>query len=89
MEVDINTDKEIQELKTKRDELRLKAHLLEADAKDKWDGLEQKWNQLEGKMNSAKQEAAQAGGDVKAAASLLMKELKEGYESVKAVLQSK
>lgn len=78
---------DLRELATKleqqRDELRLKAALGKAEAREEWDELEEKWDRLKGKLRAAGEEADDASDDVKAAASLLMEELKKGYAKIR------
>jgi uncharacterized protein YjbJ (UPF0337 family) len=78
---------ELRELATKleqqRDELRVKVALAKAEAGDEWDELEDKWDRLNGKLRAAGEEADDASDDVKAAASMLMEELKKGYERIR------
>ena len=50
-------------LRTDRDELRVKAHLAGAEAKEEWEKLEHKWNEIESRMKSAGLEARDASGE--------------------------
>jgi len=70
-------------LERQRDELRVKAALAKAEARDEWDELEDKWDRLKGKLRAAGEEADDASDDVKAALSMLMEELKKGYERIR------
>ena len=70
-------------LERQRDELRVKAALAKAEARDEWDELEDKWDRLKGKLRAAGEEADDASDDVKAARSMLMEELKKGYERIR------
>ncbi len=78
---------DLRELATKleqqRDELRLQAALGKAEAREEWDELEEKWDRLKGKLKAAGEEADDVSDDVKAAASMLMEELKKGYEKIR------
>ena len=73
----------VAKLAQQRDELRVKAALGKAEARDEWDELEDKWDRLKGKLRAAGDEADEASEDVKAAASMLMEELKKGYERIR------
>jgi uncharacterized protein YjbJ (UPF0337 family) len=75
-----------QRLERQRDELRVQAHLAKAEAREEWEELEEKWEQLKGKLRTAGEEADDASDDVKAAASLLMDELKKGYDRIRSRL---
>ena len=70
-------------LERQRDELRVQAHLAKAEARDEWEELEEKWEQLKGKLRNVGEQADEASDDVKAAASLLIDELKKGYERIR------
>lgn len=70
-------------LERQRDELRVQAHLAKAEAREEWEELEEKWEQLKGKLRRVGEEADDASDDVKAAASLLMDELKKGYDRLR------
>ena len=76
-------DRLVEDLKAERDELRLKMHLAQADARDQWDEMEKKWRQLEGKLASAGREAGAAGKDIGAAADLLAEQLAAGYRRIR------
>lgn len=79
-------DRLVGELQTQRDELKVRLHLAKADAKDEWEKLEKKWEHLRGRLDVVGAEAKDAGKDVLAATRLLAREIKEGYERVRALL---
>ena len=70
-------------LERQRDELKVKIHLAKMEAAEEWNELERKWDSLAGKLKAAGEEAGDAAGDVKTAASLLVEELKTGYERIR------
>lgn len=70
-------------LRTDRDELRVKAHLAGAEAKEEWEKLEHKWNEIESRMKSAGLEARDASGDVKSAVEMLVDELGVAYRKIR------
>ena len=70
---------EFEKLKQRRDELRVQLDLGKKEARAAWDELEGKWAQLEGRLKVLKREAKDAGGDVAAAAEVLLKEVKDGF----------
>lgn len=85
--MDRNDMKELAaKLEQQRDELRVKAALGKAEAREEWEELEEKWERLMGKLRAAGEEADDAAEDVKAAASMLMEELKKGYEKIRSRL---
>jgi hypothetical protein len=70
-------------LRTDRDELRVKAHLAKAEARDEWEKLEFKWREIESRLKAAGHEAKGAGGGVKSAVELLAEELEQGYRKIR------
>lgn len=77
---------EVKSLAQLRDELRLKAHLLEADARERFEGLERDFEKLEQEVASVKGAAGEAGGDVSAAAKLLLESVRSGFERIRKAL---
>lgn len=80
------TQEILEKLRRQRDELRLKAHLGKAEARDEWEELEGKWNALKEKLKAAGGEAGEAKSDIGAAARDLASELKKGYERIREKL---
>ena len=72
-----------EELRRQRDELRVKIHLAEADARDEWDELERKWEQMKPKFEAAKSEAKKVSQNVASALELAGEEIKEGYKRIR------
>lgn len=79
-------DRMVADLQTQRDELRVRLHLAKAEAKDEWEKLEKKWEHLRGRLEVVGREAKDASKDVLAATRLLAREIKEGYDRVRALL---
>ncbi len=82
-------DELLEELKQKRDELRVKMHLASKDAKDEWEELEEKMEEFSGKAkqfaNDAKiKETGEGLGD---ALGKLGHEIKLGYERVRDAIK--
>jgi len=73
-------------LKTERDELRVKLHLLKAEAKDEWDDVEKHWEHLEGKLGQLKDEAAESGEEIGAASRQLAEEIGKAYRRIRKTL---
>ena len=71
----------VEELKQKRDELRLKMHLGSMEAKEQWDALEVKWEAF-----AAKAGLRETSEDVEEGLQLIGAELAEGYDRIKAAL---
>jgi hypothetical protein len=82
-------------IKRQRDELKLKMHLAQADAKDEWAKLETKWQDVEKRtepLAGAVKEGADAVGEqaknvAGAASELAARELKDGYEKLRKLLE--
>ena len=73
-------------LKQQRDELELKLHLLNLDAKEEWEKAEQNWERFEEKTAQLGKAGKEASKDVGAAVKLLGEELKRAYERVRKSL---
>jgi len=74
-------------LKTERDELRVKLHLLKAEVKDDWEDVEKSWQHLEGKLKQLKDEASESGEDVGAASRQLAEEIGNAYQRIRKSLR--
>lgn len=72
-----------EKLERQRDELKVKAALGKAEARDEWNELEEKWDRLKSRLRAAGEEVDDASEDVRAAASMLMEELKKGYDRIR------
>ena len=75
--------KAAEQLKQERDTLRVKLHLLKADAKDEWTRLEAQWEEIRPKLEAAREEAGKTAESVGTALSLAAEELKKGYERLR------
>ncbi|MCW5889504.1 MAG: hypothetical protein KIT14_03030 [bacterium] len=76
----------VEQLKTQRDELRVRLHLAKADARDEWEALEKRWEHLRAETAVVGREAGHAAGDVGAATRLLLEEIQRGYQRIRALL---
>ena len=81
MNKDLNTLWE--QLKTQRDEIRLKAHLATAELKDEWEELEEKWKYAEVKLNKPRHEAKDSAADLKASTKIVLDEISSAYDRIK------
>ncbi|SER15438.1 hypothetical protein SAMN04488038_11774 [Solimonas aquatica] len=79
---------ELQALELLRDELKLQAHLLKAEAGTRWQQLEQDWARLKEQVQRAEVAGGQAESELQAAAQLLVETLKTGYGQIKNALRS-
>ena len=78
----------IEELKQKRDELRVQIHLASKDVKDEWADLEEKMEEFSGKAKQFSDDAKlkETGEGIGAALGQLGGELKCGYERIRDAL---
>lgn len=74
-------DEILSDLKTKRDELKLKIHLASKEAQVEWEQLEQRWNEF-----SSRAHVEESAEGISAALRQLKDELVRGYERVKKAL---
>ena len=80
----------IEDLKQKRDELRVKMNLASKDVRDEWEDLEEKMEEFSGKAKEFADEAhlKETGEGVGKALSQLGHELKLGYERVRDAMKN-
>lgn len=69
-----------------RDELRLQSELGKAELRDRLHELERRWRKLESRIDGIRKDAKGDAEDVREALRLLARELKEGFEHVRARL---
>jgi predicted nucleic acid-binding Zn-ribbon protein len=74
---------EMDRLRELRDELRVQAELGRAELRDRWHQLEKSWHQLEGRLKLARDGAREDTENVREAARLLARELKDSYENLR------
>ena len=79
-------DEALAKLKTERDELKVKLHLLKADARDEWDEVEKRWDHFEARMKKVGESAADSGEDVAAAGKQLAEEIGNAYKRIRKSL---
>jgi hypothetical protein len=79
-------DDEAETLRRMRDELRVQAHLGAAEARERWDKLEERWGHLEGKLRLLGQESKESLEEVGEAARLLAREIRDGYQRLKKLV---
>lgn len=83
-----DVDALVQKLKTERDELKLKIHLAEAEARDEWERLEPVWQRFHDKAQVVGGTAVEASHEIGAAAKLLGNELAEGYVRIRDAIKA-
>ena len=79
----------IEELKQKRDELRVQMHLASKELQEEWDELEEKLQELSGKAKRFADDAGleQTGEGLGEALKKLGQEIKLGYERIRDALK--
>ena len=79
-------EKELEDLRTTRDELRVRMHLGKMDAQEQWEQIEKQWQHVEAKLKVAGEAGREIAEDVGEAANLAIEEMKEGYEKLRKLL---
>lgn len=69
-----------------RDEIKLKAHLGKAEAKEELEQLEEKWEKFMAEYKPLTREAGKIAENTGTALSLAAEELKEGYKRLRKML---
>ena len=73
-------------LEQERDELKVRAHLGKAEAREEWDKLEGRIAELRGRLDKEGDEAGDVMEDVGAAAKLLGEEIRDGFARIRRSL---
>lgn len=79
-------EKLVAQVKQERDEIVLKTHLFQADAKDEWHKVDKQWGHFKFKAGQVGKEAKGASGDVTAAAKLLAEEIMRSFQRIRKSL---
>ena len=79
-------EKEGEELRTIRDELKVRMHLARLDAADLWEELEDRWQHADAKLEALSQTSAETAEDVGAALKRVFEELEHGYERLRSLI---
>jgi len=79
-------EKLVAQVKQERDEILLKAHLFQADAKDEWHKVDKQWEHFKSKAGQVGKEAKGATDDVSAAAKLLGEEIIKSFQRIRKTL---
>ena len=72
----------LDELKTERDELKVRLHLVKLESSEEWQKLEHQFAKFESKARILGSAAADASEDVGAAAKLLAEEIRDGFKKI-------
>lgn len=76
-------DDVVQDLKTRRDELKLRIHLGSKEAQEEWHRLEERWSEF-----TTKARVEESAEGISSALGLLKEELARGYDRVRSALQA-
>jgi CBS domain-containing membrane protein len=76
-------DRELEDLRRARDELRLKAHLGKAEVRDRWQALERSFEALEGRARRTSRAAGEPLRKLREDARKLAHDLREGYRQIR------
>jgi SMC interacting uncharacterized protein involved in chromosome segregation len=79
-------EKELEDLRVTRDELRVRMHLGKLDAQDQWENVEKQWQHVESKLKLAGETGREIAEDIGEATSLAVEEMKEGYAKLRKLL---
>jgi SMC interacting uncharacterized protein involved in chromosome segregation len=79
-------ERELEDLRTTRDELRVRVHLGKMDAQTQWEQMEKQWQHVESKLKVAGEAGREIAEDVGEAASLAIEEMKAGYARLRKLL---
>ena len=71
-----------EELKTERDDLRVRLHLVKLESSEEWQKLEHQMVKLESKARELGGATAEASEDVFAATKLLAAEIRDGFKKI-------
>ncbi|HXX47583.1 MAG TPA: hypothetical protein VEN47_05115 [Myxococcota bacterium] len=78
--------REVDALRTLRDELRVQLNLAGKEARDAYESAEKTWQKLEGKLRRLQHESGKELAEVGDAARAFAKEISESYKRLRALL---
>jgi len=78
--------KDLDSLRTLRDELRVQMELGKAEARDRFEQVEKEWSHLEGKLKQLGDASREELGEVQAAVDVLADQIREGYRHLKSLI---
>lgn len=79
-------EQELEDLRTTRDELRVRVHLGKMGAEEQWEQIERQWHHLESRLKIVGETGREIAEDVGEAASHAIAEIKEGYSRLRKML---
>jgi len=75
-----------EEMKQRRDELRVQLDLGKKDAADAWHALDKRWAEVEAKYHQLEREGQETTQGIHEATDLLLDEIREGFEKLKKLI---
>ena len=79
-------ERQAEEMRATRDEIRVRLHLAKMDARDQWDQLEKQWDHAEAKLKQLAGAANEATDDIAEATQLVLNEMRDGYNKLRNLL---
>jgi hypothetical protein len=79
-------EKEGEDLRAIRGELKVRMHLARLDAADLWEDLEDRWQHADAKLEAMSHASAETAEDVGAALKRVFEELERGYERLRSLI---
>ena len=79
-------ERQAEELRATRDEIKLQLHLGKMDARDQWDQIEKQWEHAEGKLKQLAEAANETTEDIAEATQMVLSEMKDGYKKLRSLL---
>jgi SMC interacting uncharacterized protein involved in chromosome segregation len=86
MELRERLEKELEDLRATRDELRVRMHLGKLDAQDQWEQIEKQWQHVESKLKLVGEAGREIAEEIGEATSLAVEEMKQGYAKLRKLL---
>mgnify|MGYP001812620711 FL=1 len=77
---------ELKGLRELRDEFRVQMELGRAEARERWERLEDDWHHLEAKLQLVRNESKGELEEIGEAARLLVEQIREGYRHLRSLL---
>jgi hypothetical protein len=77
---------ELEGLRELRDQFRVQMELGRAEARQRWERLEDDWRHLEGKLKLMRNESKGELEEISEAARLLIDQIREGYRHLRSLL---
>jgi hypothetical protein len=86
IEIPDQLEKELDNLRGVRDEIRVRLHLGGAEIRDQWEKLDRGWQHLEGRMKVIGGESDEVAREIGKTLHVLAEQLQDGYQRIKTLL---